>query len=54
MDRTTFDALPVMTHAAANAGGVANGAYYLTADLAFQQGKSENRVTYDMRIAQLR
>jgi hypothetical protein len=54
MDRTTFDALPVMSHAAANAGGVAYGAFYLTSDLAFQKGKSEKRVTYYMRIVKVR
>jgi hypothetical protein len=54
MNRTTFDALPVITHTAANAGGVAYGAFYLTQDLAFQKGKSEKRVTYYMRIAKIR
>ena len=54
MNRTTFDALPVMTHAAANAGGVAFGAYYLTKDLSSQQGKTERRVTYYMRIVKIR
>lgn len=51
MDTTTFNALPVMTHAAANAGGVAVGGYYLTSDL---EGQTGNRVSYFMRIAQIR
>jgi hypothetical protein len=54
MNRTTFDLLPVTTHTAANAGGVVIGGYYLTSDLAFQQGQTEKRVSYFMRIAKIR
>jgi len=51
METATFNALPVLTHAAANAGGVSVGSYYITSDL---QGQTGKRVTYYMRIAQIR
>lgn len=51
MDTATFNALSVTTHAAAIAGGVAIGSYYITRDLVGQTGK---RVTYYMRIAKIR
>ena len=54
MNRATFNALPVMTHAAANAGGVAYGAHYLTQDLAFQKTRNDNRVRYYTRIVKIR
>lgn len=51
MNTATFNALPVLTHAAANAGGVAIGGYYITKDL---QGQTGKRVAYFMRITQIR
>lgn len=51
MDTATFNALPVMTTAAAVAGGVTIGGYFLTPEEANQTGK---KVTYHMRIAQIR
>lgn len=47
----TFNSLPVTTHAAANAGGVSVGSYYITKELVGQTGK---RVSYFMRIAKIR
>lgn len=51
MDTATFKALPVTTHAAAVAGGVAIGSNYITKDLEGQTGK---RVSYFTRIAKIR
>jgi hypothetical protein len=51
MNTSTFNALPVMSKAVAVAGGVAIGSYFLTPKEAGQTGK---RVTYHMRIAQIR
>lgn len=47
----TFNSLPVLTHTAANAGGVAIGGYYITKEL---QGQTGKRVSYFMRIAKIR
>jgi hypothetical protein len=51
MNTATFNALPVMTTAAAVAGGVAIGSYFITPKEVGQTGK---RVTYHMRIAKIR
>jgi len=51
MNTATFNALPVMTTAAAVAGGVAIGSYFITPKEVGQTGK---RVTYHQRIAKIR
>ena len=51
MNTATFNLLPVTTHAAAIAGGVAIGSYYITKEL---QGQTGKRVSYFMRIAKIR
>lgn len=51
MNTATFNGLPVLTHAAAIAGGVAIGGYYITKEL---QGQTGKRVSYFMRIAKIR
>jgi len=51
MDTATFKALPVTTHAAAVAGGVAIGSNYITKDL---QGQTGKRVSYFTRITKIR
>jgi hypothetical protein len=51
MNTVTFNALPVLTHTAANAGGVAIGSYYITKEL---QGQTGKRISYFMRIAKIR